>query len=297
MTKQNKISTICLFFVVSLLLISCKNEKQSTLIADNHIEFDTITVVERHHLAGDTINPYCKIDIDFVFPVSSRKVSVDTLQHFFVESVFGMAYNELTPLDAVRKYVQSYIENYNTDARTYRENVQDFLAMNTMIPGMHDDELIEDIFYSYYESLSNRITYNQNWLLAFQVKQSNNRGGFISFDSFRNYVLNLHTGEQITEFDIFNPGYDTALQNIIITSLLKQNGVKSVEELEDLGFFGIQEIVPNGNFLLDDRGITYTYNKGEYSAYQLDTPEIFIPYSFIHPLLRRGTIVSKIADL
>ena len=34
--------------------------------------------------------------------------------------------------------------------------------------------------------------------------------------------------------------------------------------------------------LLTDKGITYTYNKGEYSAYQLDAPEVFIrtaPYA------------------
>ncbi|MDR0333513.1 MAG: RsiV family protein [Dysgonamonadaceae bacterium] len=296
MIKQNKISTVCLFFVASLFFISCKNEKRSTPIVDNQIEFDTITVAERHHLANDTINPYCEIHINFVFPISSEKISVDTLRHFFVESVLGVAYKKLTPLDAVKKYVQSYIENYNTDARIYRENVQDFLAMNLMIPGMYDDEPIDDIFHSYYESLSNTITYNQNGILAFQVKQSNSRGGFISFDSFRNYVLNLHTGEQITEFEIFNPAYDTALQNIIIASLLEQNSVKSVEELENLGFFGIQEIVPNGNFLLDDQGITYTYNKGEYSAYQLDAPEVFIPYSSIRSLLRRGSVVSKLID-
>jgi hypothetical protein len=297
MAKLNKISTICFFIVVSLFSISCKNEKQSASIIDNHIELDTITVLQRYHLAGDTINPYCEIHIHFLFPAGSERVSADTLQHFFMESVLGAAYRNLAPQDAVKKYVQSYIENYNTDARIYRESVQDFLATNPTISDMYDDEPIEDIFHSYYESLSNKIIYNRDGILAFQVKQSNRRGGFISFDLFRNYVLDLHTGEQITEFEIFNPGYDTALQNIIIASLLEQNGVKSVEELENLGFFGIQEIVPNGNFLLDDRGITYIYNKGEYSAYQLDASEIFIPYNFIRPLLRRGTVVSNIADL
>ena len=71
--------------------------------------------------------------------------------------------------------------------------------------------------------------------------------------------------------------------------------MKSVEELEDLGFFGVQEIVPNRNFLLTEKGITYTYNKGEYSAYQLDAPEVFIPYSAIRSLLRENTPAAKLA--
>ena len=110
-------------------------------------------------------------------------------------------------------------------------------------------------------------------------------------------MIDVHDGLQITEYELFKAGYDQALQHLIITSLLEQNNVKTVEELEDLGFFGIREIIPNGNFLLNDQGIIYTYNKGEYSAYQLEAPEVFIPYSAIRSLLRDHTAVAKLADL
>ncbi len=75
-------------------------------------------------------------------------------------------------------------------------------------------------------------------------------------------MINLNTGQQVTENEIFNAGYDIALQSLIIASLLDKNNVKTVEELEDLGYFGVLEIVPNKNFLLNDKGIIYTYNKG-----------------------------------
>lgn len=101
----------------------------------------------------------------------------------------------------------------------------------------------------------------------------------------------------MTESDLFNAGYDSALQSLIVTSLLDQNNVKTVSELEDLGFFGIQEIVPNKNFLLNEKGIIYTFNKGEYSAYQLDAPQVFIPYGAIRSLLKENTIVHKLAEL
>ena len=141
------------------------------------------------------------------------------------------------------------------------------------------------------------MVYNQYGLIAFQVKQSNNKGGAISYDSYRNYVINVHNGSQVTENDIFNPGYDTALQSLIINSLLEQHGVKTISELEELGFFGVQEIVPNRNFLLNDKGIIYTYNKGEYSAYQIDAPQVFIPYAAILSLLRENSVSEKLAYL
>ena len=93
------------------------------------------------------------------------------------------------------------------------------------------------------------------------------------------------------------PGYDVALQQLFANSLMQQNEVKSISDLEDLGYFGIQEIMPNRNFLINNEGITYTFNKGEYSAYPLSAPEVFIPFNELKMLLKPNTVVSKIAGL
>jgi hypothetical protein len=300
MVRKNGKSVYALVLLASLLLISCDNSGRSMFKARNSVAFDTIRVGARNHLDGDTANPFCDIRIEFIYPVSSQKTSVDTLQQFFVRSMFGTSYDTLRPAAAVEAYKKSYIDNYTYDASTYRESASDIRELNAMIPEIDisdSEHAAEDIFYSYFENLSDSIVYNQYGILSFQVKQSNNKGGATSYTSFRNYVFNLSRGSQVAENEIFNAGYDTALQGLIVASLLEQNNVKTVAELEDLGFFGIQEIVPNKNFLLNRDGIIYTYNKGEYSAYQLDAPEVFIPYKAIRSLLRENSIASKLADL
>lgn len=301
MEVYHRISVFMLSLVALLFVISCnQQDRRSMFRAENNIAFDTISRVGHHHLDGDTTNPYCDIRVEFVYPVSSSKMNLDMLQQFFIRNTFGAPYDTLAPSDAVQAYVRNYIENYTADASTYRESADEIRELNSLISGIDtsdSEHYTEDIFYSYYESLSDSIVYNRYGVLAFQVRQSNNKGGAASYDSYRNYVLNLQTGRQVTENDIFNAGYDTALQRIIIASLLDQANVKSVEELEDLGFFGVREIVPNHNFLLNDKGIIYTYNKGEYSAYQLDAPQVFIPYEAILSLLRENSIASKLASL
>lgn len=302
MEVYQRISVYMTLSVALLFFISCNQQQggRSMKGEENNIEFDTVSLVDRHYLDGDTANPYCNISIEFVHPVRSGKINLDIMQQFFIRNTFGMSYDTLAPSDAVRTYVRNYIDNYTADAGTYRESASEIKELNSMISGMDasdSEHYMEDFFYSYYEELSDSIVYNQHGILSFQVKQSNNKGGAASYDSYRNYVLNLNTGKQVTENDIFNAGYDTALQRIIIASLLDHAQVKSVEELEDLGFFGIQEIVPNHNFLLNDKGIIYTYNKGEYSAYQLDAPEVFIPYEAILSLLRENSVASQLAEL
>lgn len=300
MNGYSKTSVILLFFTTSLLLTSCNNTGRSMFKADNGLEYDTIAIVEQYHLDGDTSRPSCNINLFFVYPVKSRKMDAQELQKLFVQHVFGLSYDSLSPPNAAQKYVQSYIENYKNDASTYSETADEIAQLNAMIPDIHiedSEQAIENYYYSYFENLSDSIVYDKHDVLSFQVKQANSKGGADSYNSYRNYVVDLSDGTLLTENEIFNAGYDTALQSIFVTSLLEQNKVKSVSELEDLGFFGMEEMTPNRNFLINEKGITYTFNKGEYSAYQLKAPVVFIPYSAIRLLLRENTVVSKLADL
>ncbi len=290
-----------LLLLISIVIISCNNRGSSKFRVENNIEFDTIKTVKRNHIEGDANNPYCDIRVNFVYPKSSADTDIRALQQFFVKSMFGSSFEEFEPNEAVEAYVSNYFENYAKDANTYRETVTDMNELNNLIPGfdIEDSEhSMNDMFYSYFESLSDSITFNQNGIISFQVKQSNSKGEPSSFYvSYSNYVLNLKSGNQILEGDIFIAGYDKAMQSLIITALIEQNNAETLEDLEDIGFFGVAEIVPNRNFLIDDKGITYTFNKGEYSAYQLDAPQVFIPYTLIRPLLRENTIISKLANL
>lgn len=264
------------------------------------VAFDTLSLDRRSHLEGNESNPYCDIRVEFIYPVSGAEISVDTLQRLFIQNMFGASFDTLSPSMAVEAYVNNYIENYTHDAETYRETVSDMIELNNLIPGIDlsdSEHALEESFYSYYETLSNRIVYNQHGVLSFQVEQSNNKGGATSYVSYRNYVIDVKNGKPVLENELFKAGYDQALQNLIISSLLEQNDADSVEELEDFGFFGVGEIIPNKNFLLTETGIIYTYNKGEYSAYQLDAPRVFIPYTAIRSLLRDHTLAAKLADL
>ncbi len=301
MEKTVKRFIFSILLLISIALLSCNDVERSGIKTENDIELDTISVNRRYHLDDDSTKPYCDIRINFIYPTKSLDTSLDTLQQIFVSNMFGQSFDNLDPSEAVEAYINNYIENYSHDANIYSETTFNIEELNALMMGIevHDEEYeMDDIFYSYYENLSDSITFNQYGILAFQIKQSNSKGEADSYYiSYSNYVINLNTGKQIAENEIFNAGYDKALQNLIINSLLEQNQVKSIEELEELGFFGINEILPNTNFLLNDKGIIYTYNKGEYSAYQLTAPQVFIPYSSIRSLLRDDTIVSKLADL
>jgi hypothetical protein len=68
-----------------------------------------------------------------------------------------------------------------------------------------------------------------------------------------------------------------------------------IAELENIGFFNLDEISSNNNFYADEIGITYTFNEYEIAAYVVGPVTIQIPYDKIRHLLRRESPVSDIA--
>lgn len=270
------LGTLC---IIAMSLFSCNTERTPT--RDNNIEFDTIYSVQNYHWDNDSTQPSCNLKLTFIYPVSfDNKSILDSLQRIFVSSFFDETYALSSPQDAVNNYGKAYIENYKEDVKVFAENNDS-----------HDDN---EEYFSYYETNSNQITFNKGDLLVFQITQSNYKGGASSYEFLKNYAIDLRTGKLVTEDDIFKPGYEKLLTNIFRDYLIKSNKVQSISALEDLGYFGIDEIVPNDNFLLDDKGITYIFNKGEYSAYKLDAIKVFIPYNEIELALKEDSPISHL---
>lgn len=252
-------------------------------------------------MRNDTSNPSCELYVQFIYPIESSKGDLKRLQQHFVRGTFGHMYESLSPKEALDQYVSNFVKNYDADASIFHSELIELEKHPSLIPQSHDDEHGEDLqsneFYSYHETLTNEVRFNQSNILSFQVNQTNDKGGAATYISLNNFVVNLKTQELLLEDDIFAPGYEITLQQLFTNSLMLQNDVSNISDLEDLGYFGIQEIMPNKNFLIDDQGITYTFNKGEYSAYPLSAPVVSIPFNDLRMLLKPNTVISKIAEL
>lgn len=290
-----RVFLIYLSVIVSLFILSCNGAKNSKFRADNGIVFDTIVVDKQYFLKNDSTKHSCSIHINFVYPVYSKYADLDSLQRIFIKRFLGASYDSLTVQDAVNKYVANFIASYEEDVATFQKTLNNFGSDDIFAPVFTHDEDISQIserYYSYKEELSDSIFFNARGVLSFQVKQSNNKGDAATFNSYQNYNIDLNRLTIITENDIFTSSYDMALQPIFQASLMEQNKVNNLVDLADIGYFGVDEIVPNRNFLINDKGIIYTFNKGEYSAYQLEAPVVFIPYQQIKSLLRENSPVS-----
>lgn len=276
---------ILLALLSSTFLSSCRNKLSEA--KENNITFDTVRINDNYHIDNDSTLPSCNLKLTFVYPTKYDESSsmLDSLQDLFISNFLDPSYSVFRskPIQALEKYKEAYIGNYLRDIDIFYKNKS----------SQHDTN---EKYLSYYETIENNIVYNKNNLLSFQISQTNYKGGTSSYLLLKNYTIDLQTGKVIFEKDIFNPDYENALSEVFKEHLLIDNNVKSISDLENMGYFGIDEITPNENMLIDDKGITYIFNKGEYSTYKLDPIVITIPYQEVEYLLKKDSPISKFIE-
>lgn len=285
-----------------LLLASCDGGMQSKFKADNNITFDTVQLSRQHQLQQDSITPTGQVDVNVVYPVAMSKTAdsdsiLTTVQHIFIRSLFGVSYDEFDELPvATQKYVDNYILNYKSDAEMYDQTAEEIAEYTAENPDLHLDENLSAPFYSFHERLTDSIVFNEYDILSFQVVQSTSKGLQTYYTTYKNVVIDLTTGSLLTEADIFVPGYDVALRSIIQRQLISDLNVSSLSELAEVGYFGVEEMGANANFLVTRKGITYTFNQGEYSAYQLPHIQVDLSFNQIRDILKPNTTVAHLAN-
>lgn len=268
--------------IISLFLYGCKTKTKSSV--ENNISFDSITVDKVYHLLENPENPSCTFQLKFSYPTAMEDKNIlDLVQQQFISDYFGDDYKGLSPEDAVSQYTKDYID-------FYKELEDDFVLEVERSSGKS-----VGAWFSYYEMSNNEIEYNQNDILSYSVSFSNYTGGAHGAHSTRYHAIDVKTGKHLSEDDIFIENYQEQLAQILVDKIATLNEVEDVKELENIGFFSVDEIFPNDNFLINDTGITYAFNEYEIAAYVVGLIEVHIPYKEIEYLLKKESPIAHLA--
>jgi hypothetical protein len=235
-----------------------------------------------HFFQVDT-NPQCTLQIDFVYPVGYENGEVlKMIQQQFVSGFFGSEFVAFAPDKASEKYVEVFFNSLKDYEKDFKLDVEN-----------HGSE-VEEAWYTIEETMSNQIVYNRNDIISFEAEKTGYYGGAHGSHNYNNMSLDLKTGLQITEDKIFINDYQEDLAKIIVDAIALTNNVE-IAELENIGFFNVNEIYPNKNFYVDETGITYTFNEYEIAAYVVGPVKVHIPYEKIWHLLQKTSPIAEIA--
>ena len=115
-------------------------------------------------------------------------------------------------------------------------------------------------------------------LISYQKYTSGYSGGAHGLDALSYITFDRKTGNVISDSELFKEGY----QDRLIESL-RANLLFSVEDTDML--FEL-DILPSDNFYLNEKGITYIYQRYEIGPYYLGIIKVTIPWKEIQDILK-----------
>ncbi len=220
-----------------------------------------------HDLVEKPSSPKAEISQCLIIPgESSNPVLSDSIRRGMISDFTGDQYREKDPDKAISSIQQRFIKNYLSSNESLYETMPDAGSLNwTLLKFMH-------------------ILYNDNNLLTYYLINYAYTGGAHGLETHDFTVVSIETGKTLLLNDLFIPGFEAQLTQLLTRKLKVMVGINYTEKLSDNGFF-VDDIVPNTNFYLTSNGIGFVYNHYEIAPYLNGPTDIFLPFHEINKIL------------
>ena len=217
------------------------------------------------------------------YPVSARGgAAIDSLRRLFAAYVLESG-DTLSLQESMRQVVANSMHQY------------DF-----MTEPISNDEAVEaaesDDLNTLKYATSTRVTpiYNKNGVVSFERVDVVKKNDKVTSVTHRYYSFDVETQTFIDVNRLFRDDAVADVCQLLKQQLLKQNNAMGNEQLNDLGYFNVENISVTRNFYFDDKGVTWSYLPNELAVEAVGEPKIFIPYDELTDYLCDDSIIERL---
>ena len=219
-------------------------------------------------------------DATIDYPVKAEDgTPMDSLQKMFAAYVLESG-DSLSLQDAMRQVVTNSMHQY------------DFMVEPVSQEELAEDEGMATLKYA----TSTRVTpiYNKNGVVTFERVDVVKKNDKVTSVTHRYYSFDVKTQTFIDLNRLFREDAVADVCQLLKQQLLKQNNATGNEQLNDLGYFNVENISVTRNFYFDDKGVTWSYLPNELAVEAVGEPKIFIPYGDLTDYLCDDSILERL---
>ena len=280
---KKKVFTLLILLSVTALLFSCsktrsiKNGDGKPAITVNTKRLSDTSGFTMSNGERCTIASEATID----YPVSTADgAAVDSLQRLFAAYVLESG-DSLSLQDAMQQVVANSMHQY------------DF--MNGPLSDAEQAEATEEGLATLKYITSTRVTpiYNQNGVVTFERVDVVKKNDKVTSVTHRYYNFDVETQTFIDVNRLFRDDAIADVCQLLKQQLLTQNNATGNEQLNDLGYFNVENITVTRNFYFDEKGVTWSYLPNELAVEAVGEPKITIPYADLEPFLCEESIIER----
>ena len=214
------------------------------------------------------------------YPVSAGEgVPMDSLQRLFAAYVLESG-DSLSLQDAMRQVVSNSMHQY------------DFMQEPVAKDEADESSDLATLKYA----TSTRVTpiYNRNGVVTFERVDVVKKNDKVTSVTHRYYNFDVETQTFIDVNRLFRDDAVADVCQLLRQQLLNQNNVSGNEQLNDLGYFNVENIMVTRNFYFDDKGVTWSYLPNELAVEAVGEPKITIPYADLKSALCDDSIIDRL---
>ena len=219
-------------------------------------------------------------DATIDYPVSAGEgVPMDSLQRLFAAYVLESG-DSLSLQDAMRQVVSNSMHQY------------DFMQEPVAKDEVDESSDLATLKYA----TSTRVTpiYNRNGVVTFERVDVVKKNDKVTSVTHRYYNFDVETQTFIDVNRLFRDDAVADVCQLLRQQLLNQNNVSGNEQLNDLGYFNVENIMVTRNFYFDDKGVTWSYLPNELAVEAVGEPKITIPYADLKSALCDDSIIDRL---
>lgn len=241
------------FFVGMLISTSCNSRSNNNGANEDSVVLDSVKVDSVLALTGDTAGPRCHVNLCLTYFIGKNADRInDTIIRSGILSpdYFSITSQKITPQEAADSFVTRYVTEYKRDyGELYKADKSHGASYNCeyilKTHVMHGDD-------KYYTYIANIYNYG---------------GGAHGSSIVVARNIDITTGKIVSLKDIFVPGFEQELNELIVKALCKTYNVSDLKGLNDKTIFlGIDVYAPD-NFIIKDDGITFIYSPDEIASH------------------------------
>jgi hypothetical protein len=223
----------------------------------------------------------CTITADATidYPVATREgLPIDSLQRLFAAYVLESG-DSLSLQEAMRQVVANSMHQYDFMQEPVDKNEAD------------ESEELTTLKYA----TSTRITpiYNKHGVVTFERVDVVKKNDKVTSITHRYYSFDVESQSFIDVNRLFRDDAIADVCQLLRQQLLSQNNVTGNEQLNDLGYFNVENITVTPNFYFDDNGVTWSYLPNELAVEAVGEPKITISYGDLKDALCDGSIIER----
>lgn len=282
---NTKVLSFFILLSITMLLFSCDKSGMgkggdgmpSVIVKSQHLS-DTSAFTMSN---GERCTIVADATIDY--PVSMADgVVLDTLQRLFAAYVLESG-DTLTLSEAMRQVVANSMHQYDFMA----EPVNNDVAVE-----VGEEADLNTLKYA----TSTRVSpiYNKNGVVTFERVDVVKKNDKVASVTHHYYSFDVEAQAYIELNHLFRDDAVADVCQLLKQQLLKQNNAAGNEQLNDLGYYNVENITVTRNFYFDDNGITWSYLPNELAVEAVGEPRIFIPYGQLASSQCDNSIIERL---